>query len=566
MPELKVCGVTSLAFAQEAARRKVDYLGFIFAKRSSRRISVDAAAEIASKVRGPRFVGVFAGNAPEEIESIAKRVPLDVIQLHGGYGAEAVARLKAIGHEVWRLYDGTFAGEDATLLDGQDGGRTGGTGRLADWSLVESLKRAGRRVVLAGGISSDNIAEAIMTGADVIDTNSSLETAPGVKSIERLETLRRNMKNETLDRIDDEIARLFRQRMELSEKEAAAESVRGAPVVDLAGERATLSRTSDIVGEGLEREASILFTTIFGMTKARQRAIRGGEAPLVEAIRTATAGHVPFPTKAVVACPGTDGSYAQQAACEMFRVPTLLFFSSFDSVFEAVEKGLCPYGILPIENSAAGSVAQVYDLMVKHSFHIVRSVRTKIDHVLLGRKGAKIGDIREVVSHPHALAQCGAFLKAHPSLKTCPGANTAIAAKDLASGDRMDRAVIASRLCAELYGLDILAEGIADASYNYTRFICISRQMEITPDADKFSIMLSLPHKPGSLNGIIAKFAAVGVNLTKLESRPIPGMDFEFRFTFEFESEPTNPSVLSLLSELAQDPEIEHFTFLGAYA
>ena len=374
------------------------------------------------------------------------------------------------------------------------------------------------------------------------------------------------MNNEAIDKIDDEIARLFKRRMELAEQDAAEQKEQGAPVVNPAAERATLARAADAVGESLEREASILFTTIFGMTKARQRAIRGGEAPLVETIRSATAEHVPFPTKAVVACPGTDGSYAQQAACEMFRIPTLLYFSSFDSVFEAVEKGLCPYGILPIENSAAGSVAQVYDLMVKHSFHIVRSVRTKIDHVLLGRRGAKIENIREVVSHPHAIAQCGAFLKSHPALKTSPGANTAIAAKDLAAGDRMDRAVIASRACAELYGLDILAEGIADASYNYTRFICISRKMEITPDTDKFSIMLSLPHKPGSLNGIIAKFAAVGVNLTKLESRPIPGMDFEFRFTFEFESSPSNPAVLGLLSELSQDPEIEHFTFLGAYA
>ena len=146
------------------------------------------------------------------------------------------------------------------------------------------------------------------------------------------------------------------------------------------------------------------------------------------------------------------------------------------------------------------------------------------------------------------------------------GIGYAVASKLLAAGESMTKAVIASRSCADLYGLDILAEDITDATYNYTRFICISRQMAITPDADKFSIMLSLPHRPGSLNGIIAKFAAVGVNLTKLESRPIPGMNFEFRFTFEFESAPTNPAVLGLLSELSQDPEIEHFTFLGAYA
>lgn len=197
MPKLKVCGTTSLGFALEAASRGVDYLGVIFAERSPRRIGLEAAAEIASKLRGPRLIGVFAGNAIDEIESIAKRVPLDVIQLHGGYGAEAVARLKAAGLEVWRLYDGTFAGEDATLLDGRDGARCGGTGRLADWALVADLKRAGRRVVLAGGISADNIAEAVATGADVIDANSSLETAPGVKSVERLDALLERFREST---------------------------------------------------------------------------------------------------------------------------------------------------------------------------------------------------------------------------------------------------------------------------------------------------------------------------------------------------------------------------------
>ena len=291
-----------------------------------------------------------------------------------------------------------------------------------------------------------------------------------------------------------------------------------------------------------------------------------GDSPLVRSIQEAVKVGTPFPTRAVVACPGTEGSYAQQAVTLQFQIPTILYFNSFEKVFEAVEKGLCPYGILPIENSAVGSVAQVYDLMVRHHFHIVRAQRIKVDHVLLGCRGAKLDGVREVKSHPHALAQCGTFLKAHPGMKAIPGVNTAIAAKELSVGGRTDCAVIASRACAELYGLDVLAEGISDAAYNYTRFICISRNLEITPDADKFSVMMSLPHRPGSLNGIISKFAAIDVNLTKLESRPIPGMDFEFRFTFDFDSAPNNPAVLGLLAELSKDPEIEHFTFLGAYA
>ena len=291
-----------------------------------------------------------------------------------------------------------------------------------------------------------------------------------------------------------------------------------------------------------------------------------GEPALVAKIREACASTPNvFPSRAIVACPGTEGGYAQQAASSFFHLPTIMYFRSFENIFDAVEQGLCPYGVLPIENSAAGSVAAVYDLMDTHRFHIVKALRMKVDHVLLAKPGTRLEDVKEISSHPHALAQCTAFLKKHPSIRTLPDTNTACAAKELASSGAKNRAVIASRACAELYGLEIVKEGIMDAVYNYTRFICIAKKCEIYPDAKKFSIMLSLPHRPGSLNGIISRFASIGVNLTKLESRPVPGLDFEFRFTFDFEASPREEAVLGLLAELANDPQIEHFTFLGAY-
>ena len=369
-----------------------------------------------------------------------------------------------------------------------------------------------------------------------------------------------------IDSIDRELARLFQRRLEIVGQVAASKLERGAPVSDPARERDILSRVTAAVGPEYENGARLFFSTLFGISKARQRTMLAGESPLVDRIRAAASKGTRFPNRAVVACAGTEGSYAQEATTLMFPLPTILYFNGFEPVFEAVEQGLCPYGILPIENSAAGSVSAVYDLMVRHRFHIVRALRLKVDHVLLAARGVKLADVREIVSHPHALAQCGTFLKAHPKIKATPGVNTAVAAKELAASGRRDQAVIASRTCAELYGLDVVAEGIADAAFNYTRFICISKNMEIYPDAGKFSIMLSLPHRPGALNGLISKFAAIDVNLTKLESRPIPGMDFEFRFTFDFEAPPTDTAVLALLSELSQDPGIEHFTFLGAYA
>jgi len=369
-----------------------------------------------------------------------------------------------------------------------------------------------------------------------------------------------------IDSIDDQIAALFARRMAVVGDVVAAKHDRGVAVTDPARERAILSRVTEAVGPELENGARLLFSTMFGISRARQRVMASGGSRLVGAIRDAAGKYDKFPTRGVVACPGTEGSYAQQATSILFRLPTILYFNGFDKVFEAVEKGLCPYGVLPIENSAAGSVAAVYDLMQKHRFHIVRALRLKIDHVLLAPKDVTLADVKEVISHPHALAQCGGFLKANPGIRAVPGANTAMEAKALAESGRRDAAVIASRACAELYGLDVIAEGIADAAFNYTRFICISKNLEVYPDANKFSVMMSLPHRPGALSGIIAKFAAIDVNLTKLESRPLPGLDFEFSFIFDFEAPPSDPAVLSLLAELSEDPEIEHFTFLGAYA
>ena len=368
-----------------------------------------------------------------------------------------------------------------------------------------------------------------------------------------------------IDGIDEELVRLIKRRLEIVEEVAASKKERGAPITDPARERDILSRVTGEVGPELENGVRLIFSTMFGVSRARQRAVLHPDSKLIADIETARRDTPKFPTRAVVACSGAEGSYAQIATSLLFPTPTILFFNSFEKVFESVEKGLCPYGVLPIENSAAGSVAAVYDLMVKHHFHVVKALRLKVDHVLLGLPGARLADVRTVASHPHALAQCGGFLKSHPEIKAVPDTNTAVAAKNLAAAGDKSVAVIASRACAELYGLEVLAESIADASFNYTRFICISKNLEILPDARKIGIMLSLPHRPGALNGIIAKFAAIEVNLTKLESRPIPGMDFEFRFTFEFEAQPSDPQVLKLLAEIAADPEIEHFSFLGAY-
>ena len=370
-----------------------------------------------------------------------------------------------------------------------------------------------------------------------------------------------------IDAVDEEMTKLFVRRMACADQVAEAKRGTGKPVLDPGREREILAKVAERVGPALESEGKLLFSTLLSVSRGRQRAQLADDGMFAKTVAEAmSATPAIFPSKANVACPGAEGGYSQQAAVAFVKFPSLFYFRDFESVFTAVEEGMCEYGVLPIENSTAGSVTQVYDLMAKHDFKIAKALKLRIRHVLLAPKGVKLADVKEIASHPQAIAQCAEFLKAHQGVRTVPASNTAAAAAELAKSGRKDAAVIASRECAELYGLDILADDISDTTSNFTRFICISRKTEIYPDANKFSLMMSLSHRPGSLADILIRFGAVGVNLTKLESRPVPGSDFEFRFIFDFEASPHDVRVVKLLSSLASDPEVEHFTFLGAYA
>lgn len=369
-----------------------------------------------------------------------------------------------------------------------------------------------------------------------------------------------------INEIDEKMRELFVRRLAVSADVAEAKRAKGAPVLNPEREREILTRVAKEVGPETENEARLFFTTLFSISRGRQRSALQGAHPLISQIAEAVEKTPDqFPSLATVACPGTEGAYSQQATSRLFSFPTILYFRNFENVCGAVEKGMCDYGVLPIENSAVGSVPAIYDAMAQHKFKIVRAMRMRIRHVLLAKRGVKLSDVKEVTSHPHAIAQCSAFLLSHPEMRTVPASNTAAAAAELASSNRRDEAVIASRACAELYGLDVLAEDISNVASNYTRFICISKDLQIYPDANKMSLMMSLAHHPGALSGVLAKFASLGVNLSKLESRPVPGSDFEFRFIFDIEASPRDPRVVKLLAGLASDPEIEHFTFLGAY-
>ena len=367
-----------------------------------------------------------------------------------------------------------------------------------------------------------------------------------------------------IDEIDQQMVELFKARMEASSQVAEYKKEKGLPVLDAGRERVLLGKIADQAGEDFADYAQSMYRTILAASRSYQNEKIGKGSRVYDGIREAL-NSTPnlFPQRPTVACQGIEGAYSQIACDRLFKAPTIMFFQTFDHVFKAVESGMCQYGILPIENSTAGSVKAVYDLMLRHNFSIVRSARLKISHNLLAKHGTKLSDIKEVYSHEQAISQCSGYLAGLKGVKVTVVENTAVASRMVAESERTDVAALSSRFCAEQYGLDIIQSNVQDQDNNYTRFICISKKPEIYPGADRTSLMMTLPHKPGTLYNVLAKFYALNINLNKLESRPLPGREFEFMFYFDIEASVYSPEVEKLFRDL--ETESEQMRYLGTY-
>lgn len=373
-----------------------------------------------------------------------------------------------------------------------------------------------------------------------------------------------DLRNE-IDKIDDEILKLFLKRMSVSSKVADYKRENNLSTLQKGREREILKRVAEKSGDEMADYSRMLFTTLMDLSKSYQNkrnARVGGE--LSKKIKKAL-DNTPqiFPQSGTVACQGIEGAYSQIACDRLFKNPDIKYVKTFEDVFKAVENGSCSYGILPIENSIHGTVIAVYDLMKNYNFHIIKSIKLKINHALMANQGAELSDIKEIFSHEQAIGQCSEFLKEYPDIKITVCENTAVAAKFVADSGRCDIAAISSPDCAENYGLSVLNDNIANSDSNFTRFICITKELLIYPGADRISIIMNLPHTPGSLNSIISNFAMAGLNLTKLESRPIAGRDFEFSFYFDLEASIYAEETVSILDELASGNN--NLIFLGSY-
>ena len=369
---------------------------------------------------------------------------------------------------------------------------------------------------------------------------------------------------EKIDSIDDELVRLFVERMEVAKEVAQYKKENNLPIYVPAREREKLQDVAKKAGQDMNDYIRSLYSMIFEISRSYQSKCNNQETELFRRV-TAAIENTPklFPQAPMVACQGVEGAYSQIACERIFKSPSIMYFKNFDGVFNAIDKGLCQYGILPIENSTAGSVKKVYDLMIHHNFSIVRTFRLKVDHNLLALPGAKLQDIKEIYSHEQAINQCSDFLKTMPGVKVIPVENTAIAASLVASSGRTDVAALSSKNCEELYGLKSLADSVQDKGNNRTRFICISKNLEVYPGSDKTSIMMILAHKPGALYRVLARMYVLGINVIKLESRPIPDRDFEFMFYFDLETSIYSAEFVQLICEL--DDMCEEFKYLGSY-
>lgn len=368
-----------------------------------------------------------------------------------------------------------------------------------------------------------------------------------------------------IDEIDASLTALFEKRMDVAAQIAAYKKEHQMQSLDAGREREVLTRAAMRVSEEKRSYVSVLYSLLFELSRSYQDKLLHPTSALREEVTEAIAATPNlFPQYAKVACQGVEGAYSQIACEKFFDVPNIMYFGSFEGVFSAIEAGMCDYGVLPIENSTAGSVKKVYDLMLSHNFRIVRSTRLKIDHNLLARPGTKLSQVKEIFSHEQAIAQCSDFLQTLPGVKVTVCANTAMAAKMVAESERDDVAALASRACADLYPLVFLARSVQDKGNNYTRFLCISRKLEIYPGADRTSLMMILPHKKGVLYKVLARFFALGINLTKLESRPIPDRDFEVMFYFDLETPIYSPQYIQLITEL--ENLCEEFRYLGSYS
>ncbi len=359
-----------------------------------------------------------------------------------------------------------------------------------------------------------------------------------------------------IDDIDKKILELFEKRMTNASEIAEYKKQHKMPVFQSERENEVIEKIKSSCSPDLQDSCEVLFKNIMDISKCKQQQYLYSDCQVMQYEDFAPIKNY------TVGCQGTENAYSHIAGKRLFSNSSFKFYPTFEAIFENIEKGIIDFGILPIQNSTVGNVCKTYELMKKYNFYINAEVKVKIEHCLAVKKGTDISFVYDVYSHEQALSQCSEYIqkmKLHPISYS----NTALAAEKVAESD-VRISAICSKECAQNLNLDIIDENITNASENYTRFICISKNNFISRNADIISVSLALPHTPGALYRLLTKFSVIGLNLLRIESSPIAGKNFDVIFYLDFQGNIHDKNVMEILNALHD--ELPTFKFLGNYS
>ncbi|MEG0720967.1 MAG: prephenate dehydratase domain-containing protein [Lachnospiraceae bacterium] len=366
-----------------------------------------------------------------------------------------------------------------------------------------------------------------------------------------------------LDDIDEQIIALYQQRMDICKQVGEDKVKTGANVFDKKRELEKLAKVSaSVENQVYQKGITELFEQLMSVSRKLQYQLlseRGllGSPPFIPVEQLS-------PKEPQVVFQGMEGAYSQAAMHNYFGSDVHGFHvDTFRGAMESIKDGTADFAVLPIENSSVGAVDQVYDLLVEFENYIVGEVIIPIAHTLSGLPGAKIEEVQQVYSHPQALMQSAGYLSNHPKWQQISVANTAVAAKKVLEDKDLSKAAICSEHAAAIYGLDILERCISDDALNSTRFIIVTNQKIFQTEASKISICFEVAHESGTLYHLLSHFIYNGLNMTKIESKPIAGQKWGYRFFVDFEGNMADGAVKNAIHGLQE--EARHLKILGNY-
>jgi len=360
-----------------------------------------------------------------------------------------------------------------------------------------------------------------------------------------------------IDSIDLKIKELFLQRMKTAEEVAARKFETGDRILKPEREEEVIRRLT----EGMDGEMKLSYTSFLKKVMEVSRTFQYRKMlSLGAGFRLDCQEEEPVRKK--ICYQGLPGSYSEMAAGNLFPGAEIRAVDTFEAIFQCIKDGKAEAGVLPLENTTAGGVYEVYDLLLKYDLYINNSDIVKVDHCLAAVNGAALDDIKEILSHPQAIAQCTEFLKQH-GIAARESSNTAVAAKHVAELGNKSIGAICSREAAERYHLNILLEGINHNTENATKFVAVSEQLIVRKNHDRIAIVFACPHRSGSLAGVLGIFGDYGVNLTEIHSRPDGKNPWEYLFYVDFTGNLKDDRIRALFYQLYE--ELPFVKIIGSY-